>query len=203
MSLTDLNEKLNPKKKEKDRIDPEAQLEDKSVPYVKLQLSKKLKNSDVADNAGIKEAKLSLDTFSVVRASLDVAQSIVKDTYVTVIYKDVEKDRLGEYDEETGIFTATKAGDYGIHASFLWDSVAWASDDVARLIIMFNDTTQIGHHRKQHGSVYTSYEYAHAFTVYPMAAGDTLRIQAKQESSATKSLYAGENYNNLSIFRIR
>jgi len=61
MSLTDLNEQLNPKKKDKDRIDPEAQLEDKSVPYVKLQLSGKVKNSDVADNAAIPASKLNSD----------------------------------------------------------------------------------------------------------------------------------------------
>jgi hypothetical protein len=63
MSLEELDNKLNPKKKERERINPESQLEDKSIPYVKLQMSGSIKNSDIASNAAIAISKTTLGTF--------------------------------------------------------------------------------------------------------------------------------------------
>ena len=63
------------------------------------------------------------------RATRTTAQSFPDSTPTIIIYNTKVFDNLGEYDETTGVFTATNAGYYQVNASLLSDSAAWAVNE--------------------------------------------------------------------------
>ena len=66
--IEDLDQSLNKKKTGPVRVSPESQLEDRSVPYSKLQLSGKVSGTDISDGA-INNAKVASD------AAIDISKT--------------------------------------------------------------------------------------------------------------------------------
>jgi len=138
-----------------------------------------------------------------VRASSDSGQSIPHNTETIVRYEDEVYDTLNEYNPGTGVFTATQAGYYHVHASIMFQATtAWAPTEAAILSVFRNGVVYARLFRDTDHTSNNILVYVSGGTTVLLSAGDTLDIRVIQTSGETLALYPNRFYNYLTIDRL-
>ena len=114
----------------------------------------------------------------------------------TIIYEDVYEDKLGAYDNTTGVFTAPSAGLYYIKGSIRINDAAYNG---SRLIL---STSVAGQTEDRSVVTGTSFPYVSVSGIYRMEKGDTAFIQVDENDSSTVSLRTDRVENNFYVAQI-
>lgn len=95
-------------------------------------------------NAGTKRwvLQVPVSAFSHVRAVRTTAQSVPTSAGTTIIATTEDYDKLGEYDNSTGVFTAVNTGLYFFHCAVLSGLESWASEKLNFVVNLYKNGTQ-------------------------------------------------------------
>jgi hypothetical protein len=114
-------------------------------------------------------------------AVLTSPQTITHDTWTTIIFDSKVDDILGEYNNSTGVFTAKEDGVYVISYSARWNTSFVA-------LVQFKIWADGAAYSDLYRSVQTpNRTYSQTFTK-SVSSGNTIYIQARQNSGSNKSL---------------
>ena len=133
------------------------------------------------------------------QATMTGGGSVAHDTYTTVPYNNQSYDEGSDYNNSTYMFTAPCNGIYLFAASFLWANTSnWDAGD--NPIISFSvDGTTGSHQRVMHRTGnYTEYFSMNTTAIIKLDSGDTVNVEAYQNTDTTLDFYdgGGESYYN-------
>ena len=140
--------------------------------------------------------------FSHVSARTDAGQSIESGTAEIIIFEDEDWDDLGEYDTDTGLFTATYAGYYHVEAVMTIDSVAWGSNkSIIPYIYVDGSLNSIGPRTVIDGV--TNNGAASIGKTIKLTVGQTIGVWIYQNQGSTQNLRSSSaDWNWLTIDRL-
>ena len=125
-------------------------------------------------------------------------QVIAHNTWTTVIFDEEIVDTLGEYNTTTGIFTAKDDGVYQVSAWIVWANTNATKQYRIAIITPTNTYPPIWV-----STANESYHPSHLSMSVKLTAGQTIYIQAYQDSGGNESLTAPiDTWNNLTITKV-
>lgn len=149
--------------------------------------------------------RLETPRFVGARYTSNAGQSVPHAAFTIVNFEDVSYDPLGLVTTGTGwAFTCPIAGCYRVSAWILFDgSTAWSSSNVAELDLYRGATAYSVLDRKDNwpGGV-SHFAAAGGSDTIECVAGDTLRVQAFQNTGGSLALFPNVRYNYISITRV-
>jgi len=135
-----------------------------------------------------------------VRATVGTNQSIPNNAYTKVQFDTETLDVYNEFNTSTNTFTAKRAGQYFITATFLFNTAAWATNAQILATIDKNGAQIMQNWYPIQGS-YNNYTGVTVNQTIDLAVGDTIHIGVYQSSGAAKTLFASTSYSGMSISR--
>lgn len=185
------------------------------VPYsttarsnVPVRLIGRLKSSQVtAGTWAAVPTEVSLTPFSKQKAYLSVTSSttaLTSNTEADVVYTSVELDTHNSYNASTGVYTVPMTGVAKISAAIKLNVTAsdWASGKVLRVVVNHSGAGDIRHGEWTAETASSTDPQAQVTTLYPVTAGDTLKIRAVQDAgsySLTSTSSANVNYFSVEV----
>ena len=135
-----------------------------------------------------------------VRATVGTSQSIPNNAYTKVAFDTETLDVYNEFNTSTNTFTAKRAGQYFITATYMFSSSAWAPNANILATIVKNGSETIQNWYPVQGS-YTNFTGVTVNQTIDLAVGDTIWIGANQNSGGAKTIFASTTYSGMSISR--
>jgi len=143
---------------------------------------------------------------SKVESSSTIAQAMANAADTTVIFEIEDRDLLGEYNNATGVFTATYAGTYDIKWRVDSASVAWDAGEYWRSALSRNNATTEGNYWAGHtdwaDAAITKWMRSGGSAGIYLAAADTVRIKVIHTQGAAVNTLGHEGYCFFHIARI-
>ncbi len=142
------------------------------------------------DTEGKKSTFVSQKSF--VRAGRSSTQTIGTGSDVDVVFNTVATDRMTEYNNATGIFTAKKPGDYSIKATVYWSSSGVNS---SYLLIKKTGTTM----SINEAPIVSNQKSISISDLVTLDRGDTLVVCAHQNTGGNKDILGDVIYSHIEI----
>lgn len=143
---------------------------------------------------------------SKVESSSTVARAMANAVYTDVIFEIEDNDLLNEYDNATGIFTATYAGTYAVAWSVDSANAAWAAGGGWVAVLSRNNSTAEGDHWQgfywQAMAIFNGSGRSGGAAIVTLAAADTLRIKVFHNQGGAVNTSGVEQQNFFHIARI-
>ncbi len=139
--------------------------------------------------------------FTRIKANKTAALNANHDTETTVIYNVENGDVLAEYNNTTGVFTATYDGQYLFTGVCRSASVAWGANKLARLSVISEGTSYYGVYQNSCGGFTGRLGVMCAISI-PMSATDTAIFSFLHGQGGTIGTDTEANYNHMSIDRL-
>ena len=152
---------------------------------------------------------LTIEAQSGFSAYATTTQSIAKNVYIIIHFDTEEYDTLGEFDNSTGIFTATQAGTYQVNWMTASDVVTWAQNQYWIADVRKNNSMSDGYmcrgmfeFMRVAGGV-SGRMMSRGSHIFKLAATDTLRIVViHNNAAATVNCSASGTYNTFTVQKI-
>jgi hypothetical protein len=135
-----------------------------------------------------------------VRATVGTSQSIPNNAYTKVAFDTETLDVYNEFNTTTNTFTAKRAGQYFITATYMFSSSAWAPNANILATIVKNGSETMQNWYPVQGS-YTNFTGVTVNQTIDLAVGDTIWIGVNQNSGGAKTIFASTTYGGMSISR--
>jgi hypothetical protein len=140
--------------------------------------------------------------FSNVFATRATALSIPNNEQTTMVYTTEVDDDLGEYDNTTGIFTATYTGGYRFFAMTTFAPIVWPLSKYANTQVVINDTTTYDGFLHQSTANVSQFGKTFVDRTLKLSATNTARIKLIHDYGSAIDTWDNGSFNYLNITRV-
>ncbi len=136
------------------------------------------------------------------RATRATAQSMANGAFTKVIFNTEVFDNLAEYDNTTGVFTATYTGYYQVNAAALSANVTWGAGEVWIIGLHKNGVIYSNGSRMIASAVITSQLSSNYSDIVYLVATDYIDMRIFQNQGAAVNIHNDATYNYFSVHRL-
>jgi hypothetical protein len=134
------------------------------------------------------------------------ARAMANAAYTDMIFSIVDLDRYGEYNNATGLYTATRPGIYLTTWGVVSDIYGWNALEYWETGVSKNNSTAAGNYKvgSQWQCQVNGNYFASSIGCVPVSAvaGETIRIKVYQNRGAATDTYDDSTYNYFNIYRL-
>jgi len=129
-------------------------------------------------------------------------QTLTDANWTKVVFSTENTDNLSEYNNTTGVFTATNSGYYIIAARVMTSSYVWTAGNRYLIRCLVNGSSVVAGRYTYCQTAYTGYMDSQLTYIGYVAAGQEVQIDAFCDRGSDTVSYASQEYVKLAIHRL-